>query len=60
MEDRNQGLTNRLERLERANRRLKIAGLVGLGLIGMAATKDLYPASFRPNAFRWSTPKAMC
>jgi hypothetical protein len=52
MEDRNQGLTNRLERLERINRRLMIAGLVGLGLLGMAATQDLYPDVIQAKRFQ--------
>lgn len=52
MEDRNQGLTNRLERLERTNRRLMIAGLVGLGLLGMAATKDIYPDVIQAKRFQ--------
>lgn len=41
MEDRTRGLTNRLERLERTNRRLKLVGFAALALVGMAATKDV-------------------
>jgi hypothetical protein len=52
MEDRNQGLTNRLERLERSNRRMKLIGLVALGLLGMAATKDLYPDVIQAKRFQ--------
>jgi len=52
MEDRNQGLTNRLERLERTNRRMKLIGLVALGLLGMAATKDLYPDVIQAKRFQ--------
>jgi hypothetical protein len=52
MDDRDHGLANRLERLERTNRRLKVIGLVALGLIGMAATKDLYPDVIQAKRFQ--------
>src|SRR5579872_4234584 len=52
MEDRNHGLTSRLESLERTNRRMKLIGLVALGLLGMAATKDLYPDVIQAKRFQ--------